>query len=265
MRLAFIGTSHISGLKLGWGLLPEHYKKNIDVSFIGYPAPVFAKQIYKDWLYDNDKILPTEPGLKYFLEKMSGDPDTPISPLDYDVICFVDMFFCYDFCLAYGSFNKIFFSSDRIPISENTYKTILKDRNGKATYNSHPVVGNVPEVSVFPLIDSIKQINKELKLFLTPRPFIPLQRLDKYKWGWTESSSIVKAGNIFDAAANEKLIEYDVSYLPRTDEQISFTSGVTDNDFSLGVLKDGNTLDEHMNGEYGLHTIKQLLTQLGRS
>lgn len=260
MKLAFIGTSHISGLKLGWDLLPKETTKNIDVTFIGYPAPVFAKQIHQNWLFEDNKIFPTEPGIKEFLKKMSGNSNTPISPLEYDVVCFVDLFFCYDFSLIYGSFNKIFYSSDKIPISESTFKTILKDRNGKATYNNHSVVGTLPEITVFPFINSIKKINPELKLFLTPRPFLPTQRLEKHKWSWRDTESILKAGNLFDIAATERLKQCEVTFLARTDEQISEESGVTDDSFSMGLLADGVTMDEHTNGEYGSLTIKQLLS-----
>lgn len=262
MRLAFIGTSHISGLKLGWELLPKDVKSNVDVTFIGFPAPVFAKQIHKGWRFQDNKIFPTELGIKQFLEKMSGNPNTPISPLDYDAVCFVDLFFCYDFSLIYGSFNDIFYSSDKVPISESTYRTILKDRNGKATYNNHPVVDTLPEITVFPFINSIQKINPELQLFLTPRPFLPSQRLEKHKWSWRDAQSIIKAGSVFDSAATERLETCGVSFLPRTDEQISLDSGVTDDSFSLGLLSDGVTMDEHTNGEFGLLTIKQLLSHL---
>jgi len=262
MKIAFIGTSHLSGLKLGWDLLPNDLKKNIYASFIGYPAPVFAKQIHEGWLIDNNEIYPTESGVKYFLEKISGDPNSPIRPLDYDVVCFVDLFFCYDYCLIYGSFNKVLYSSDKVPISDDCYKAILKNRIGKVHYNSHPVVDTVPEISVFPFIESIKQINPRLQLFLAPRPFSLNQKSDKFKWSWPSSKSILNAGNIFDNAASEKLNKYGVTYLPRTDQQTSFKSGLTDDVFSIGVLDDGITLDEHTNGQYGLLTINQLFTYL---
>lgn len=262
MKIAFIGTSHISSLKLGWEKLPKTLQSEFDVAFIGFSAPLLAKQIYTGWDLNEKKLKPTDPQVNYFLEKISGQPNTAIEPLEYDVICFVDLFFCYDFSLNYAQYNKVLTSKDNIPISSDIYKKILEGRLGKANYTNHPTVGNIPNISTLPLIAQIRNINKDLALYLTPRPFLPSQNLTKYHNSWPSTESINKAGKIFDAASENILSSFQVSYLPRTKEQISKSTGVTPDKYSLGLLDDKATLNEHMNGSYGLQTINQLLVEL---
>lgn len=251
MRIAFIGTSHISALKTGWEALPADLRSGHDAIFIGYSAPSLSQQTHVGWLTEGDGIHPTQPSVRYFLELTSGSSDTPIKPLNYDVVCFVDMFFCYDFSVIYARQMGRAIIVDDVPVSDYTYTKILEPLLGESQYSNHPKVGDVPNNSQEWLLKETIRLNPDLRVFLTPRPFMPAHRLKNKYPNWSDPNMVCRVASLFDVAVSNRLKDLGIVYIPRTKEQVCPVTGATPDNFSVGWIDEKKTYNEHMNSEYG--------------
>ena len=200
---------------------------------------------------------------KKYIHSISGLKDVGVTPSQYDVIVFVDMFYCYDYSLIFAHPVDDVLTADGVPISDYAYRSILRDRMGWSAYTAHPTVGDVPDNWQAHVIRQFVVLNPKARYVLSPRPFsTSLNSLKRFS-PWVKSEQIRYAGRTFDEIAEAELRQLGVEYLPRAEEQICDTTGATPDRFSLGWRDETRTLlNEHMNCDYGAIVVRDILAAL---
>lgn len=262
MKLAVVGTSHINSIKFAFDSEQSRLPSCDSVFYFGMKAPILSKQNQNGWPGDPGTMSFDLPEGRAFINRIFKDPNRIFIPESFDVILFVDMFFCYDFSHICRDADESALRVDNILVSDIAYREILEARLGKSKYSMNCSVGQVPENSLMPLLETIRQRAPEASIYLTPRPMIPNDEHGRNTVRMN-CSGVAQGARLFDDAANSKLSSIGITYLPRDKTQICEKSALTPKCFSVGRLAtDSSRLDEHMNGEYGEIVLQSLSKNL---
>lgn len=252
MKLLVIGTSHVGALRAGWDLLPTEIQETFDATFVGFPAPVLAKQVHQGWPEVSGAFKPTVPRFMSALRQCCGDELWEFRPSRFDIIVLVDWFFCYDFAILYGSIKNGSLILDKVPVSWSLFERALESIIGSAEYRDHPLIGSVPRTSMMEILTRIRALNTSARMYLCPRPMMPTQRV-RARFGTSHDLPAVMAlGHSFDRVCKRVLGSLNIDYIDRPTESICPESGASRDDLSVGWIEPARKLlDEHLTGKYG--------------
>lgn len=263
MRLGIIGTSHVSMFHDAWGLLPQTLTERVAPTFIGMPAPMLAKQVHLGLGSDGDGLQVTYPPLLQYLKKTAGFPGSVIRFKDYDALVLVDLFFCYDDAILSCEVTELGPQVSGIPASWALCDRVLKGTMGIASYANHKRVGDVPKTDHLRLVERARNANPGARIFLTPRPMMPTQRLRSRFGEACSKDSVLLVADRYDQVAERALREMGIRYLARPDSSICVESGASKDSLSIGWIEPNRSLlNEHLNGDYAFPILERVLLDM---
>lgn len=259
MNILFIGSSHCAMIKKAFDQIPNN-EKPFQAEFAAFTAPEISLQNSVGWKTEGVKLLCTEYLLRNKVLKGGGE-DCVFANFDgVDVICYVDLFYCYDFGLIYFGQKKDGITDERNKIiSQGVFERSLYNLLGTSSYKNHTQVNDVPVNNVDKMFAAVQGISPNSKKILIPRPLSPTQRIeDKFTSKGYPKVWIEFMTSVFDKVALTKLKERGISFISRPEDSIDINTGMTLNELSASWPK--NALDEHLNMRYG----KMILEQISR-
>lgn len=256
LKLAVVGTSHVSALRLAQESVTQYFD---GIYFFALNAPILSKQNYLGWPGEPGTMSCNIPEGTAFLKRLFGDARHAFDPLDFSHILLVDFFFCMDFSFIFRDRSSNALRISDTLISDTLFEEVVLSKLGISSYGEHSAVGTVPENSIIPLLENMRNRAPDSKFFLSPRPFQPSRNKGHLNIQLSKEE-VDKGRNCINNSAIKSLNRIGITYLAPTDQQLCPDTGLTKDEFSVGPSQNNQSmLDEHMNSAFGELVLNQML------
>lgn len=260
-KLLIIGTSHTAMFRDAWLEMPPDEKRGIAADFIAMPAAFLAKQVSDNldirdgiWYINNSHLV-------NYLGRVGQLGDGFVDFSKYRAILFVDMFFCYDYAHLMSRRINGSLRLDGVPASWALWERAVAATLGVVSYRQHAQVGAVPRTSMSEVMRTAVCAIAPGRVFLTPRPMVPTQRLVHRAGDSHNREDILEYARRFEELSSSNARSLGVEFVSRPTESICETTGATRNEYSVGLLAgESELLDEHLTSEYAMPILRYVVS-----